>query len=58
MIKAPARVLLEADNAGNRRLFFSIQREAWNIPIRPNVTGFGAAVSGAAFYFFLDGNAE
>ncbi len=42
----------------NRRLFLSTLGEARNIPIWSNVTGFVAAVSGTAFYFFLDGNAE
>jgi hypothetical protein len=58
VIKARARVFVEADNAVNRRLFFSILGQARNIPIRSNITEFAAAVNGAAFFFVLDGNAE
>ena len=39
-------------------LFFSVLGEARNIPVWSYVTGFIAAVGGAALYFFVEGRAE
>jgi len=39
-------------------LFFSVLGEARNIPVWSYVTGFIAAVGGAALYFFVAGRAE